>query len=68
MSGNRNRTNAETNGGNRRFFQVMAIIEFTPDSPRALWRDVIGWILGKIAFRVEPEVPDRFVGLVERLR
>lgn len=45
----------------------MAIVEFTPGSARDMWRDAIGWLLGKVAFRVDKTLPDRLKGLVRKL-
>jgi hypothetical protein len=45
----------------------MPIVEFTPESARELWRHAIGWILGKIAFRLDKHVPEPINGLVRRL-
>jgi hypothetical protein len=66
-NGAANRTNAETKGRNPRFLSVMPIVEFTPMSAHALWSDVIGWILGKLAFRVDKRIPEPLNGLIRKI-
>ena len=45
----------------------MPIVEFTAQTARDLWRGVIGFILGKIAFRVDNRIPEPLSGLVRRI-
>ena len=45
----------------------MPLVEFTAGTARDLWRDVIGWILGKIVYRVDDSLPEPITGLVRRL-
>lgn len=45
----------------------MPIVEFTPMSGRALWHELIGWLLGKFVYRVDNRIPEPLNGLVRKL-